>query len=185
MTRAIIKLSDWIHRAVRLVAMSCFVIMLVTMTIQIVARYALSAPPIWTEEVARYMMVWGGLLGATMSFKTNTDAVLMDDILSRGRPVLRLGTALLRGGAVIVFFAPILYYSFFNARGTFGSGYLARQAYLTADTLGISMAWIASAVPLCATVILIHLAARWSLAIRTARGADPLAPTAGPGSTGA
>lgn len=166
MTYAIIRFSDWLHGVVRLAAMSCFVVMLITMAIQIFARYLLSAPPIWTEEVARYMMVWGGLLGATMSFKTNTDAVLMDDVLARQRPALRSLTALIRGGAVIVFLGPILYFSFFNARGVFGGGYLARQVYLTADTLGISMIWIAVAVPLSATIILVHLAARWSQAVR-------------------
>ena len=31
--------------------------------IQVVARYVFSEPPGWTEEGARYAMVWSGLLG--------------------------------------------------------------------------------------------------------------------------
>ena len=43
-------------------------------------RYVFSSPPVWTEDVARYAMVWTGLLGATLSFKTRSDAVLMDSV---------------------------------------------------------------------------------------------------------
>ena len=47
-------------------------------------------------------------------------------------------------------------------RLTGAKGYLARQSGLTADTLGIPMAWISVAVPVSMIIILIHLFARWA-----------------------
>ena len=41
------------------------VLMVVLIGVQVVARYVWAAPPGWTEEGARYAMVWAGLLGAT------------------------------------------------------------------------------------------------------------------------
>jgi len=38
-------------------------------TWQVFARYALNRPPSWTEEIALYMMVWLGLLGASLGVR--------------------------------------------------------------------------------------------------------------------
>jgi len=66
-----------------------------------------------------------------------------------------------QSAAVIAFIAPVVWFCFIGLRGGFAKGYLARQAGLTADTLGIPMVWIAVIVPIAMIVILIHLVARW------------------------
>ena len=162
MRHTIIRLSDGLDRLARLAAIGCLTAMFVTVMIQVIARYVLDAPPVWTDEVARYLMVWTGLLGATLSFKTCSDAVLMDSLAPPPPHPLGRIAAVLRGAAVAVFMLPVLYFCVFGLHGTFWHGYLARQARLTADTIGIPMIWIALAVPLCAATILIHLAARWA-----------------------
>jgi TRAP-type C4-dicarboxylate transport system permease small subunit len=63
---------------------------------------------------------------------------------------------------VLTFILPVLYFCFVGLRGGFAKGYIARQAGLTADTLGIPMAWISISVPLAMIIILLHLAARWA-----------------------
>lgn len=153
-----IGLSATIHQAVRRLAMLSLLLMFVTMLVQIFARYGFDAPPTWTEEVARYLMVWTGLLGATMSFHQRADAVLMDSVMPARLRGLAHG---LQSAAVLVFVLPVLYFSFFSWRGVWGQGYLGRAARLTADTLGVSMVWISMAVPMCAGIIVIHLVARW------------------------
>ncbi len=162
MRQFVIGVSSGIHAITRRVAVFAVCGMFVTVMVQVVARYSFSAPPIWTEDVARYMMVWTGLLGATLSFKTRSDAVLMSSVLPDRPHLLGFLAEAIQSAAVIVFTGPVLYFCFIGLRGGFEKGYLARQAGLTADTLGIPMVWIAAAVPLSMIIILIHLAARWA-----------------------
>ncbi|MGR3463009.1 MAG: TRAP transporter small permease [Roseovarius sp.] len=161
MRHMILGLSNTLHRIARTVAILAVVGMFVTVMIQVIARYGFSSPPIWTEDVARYMMVWTGLLGATLSFKTHSDAVLLASIFPARPHWLGRVAEAIRTAAVLTFVLPVVYFCFIGLRGGFARGYLARQAALTMDTLGIAMAWIAVIVPLAMIIILVHLAARW------------------------
>lgn len=161
MRHLILSLSSVLHQIARRVAIFTVGGMFVTVMIQVIARYGFSSPPIWTEDVARYMMVWTGLLGATLSFKTHSDAVLMQSVFPSRPHLLGLLAEAIQSAAVIAFVAPVIWFSFMGLRGGFAKGYLARQAGLTADTLGIPMVWIAIIVPIAMITILIHLIARW------------------------
>lgn len=44
---------------------------------QIIARYVFSEPPAWTEELARYAMIWSGMAGATVAYSRREDPVLI------------------------------------------------------------------------------------------------------------
>ena len=155
-------LSDLLHHIARGVAVAAVAGMFITVMVQVVARYGFSSPPVWTEDVARYMMVWTGLLGATLSFKTRSDAVLMASVFPRRPNPLGLMAEALQSAAVLTFVLPTVYFCFVGLRGGFSRGYLARQAALTMDTLGIAMVWIAAIVPVAMIIILVHLAARWA-----------------------
>jgi TRAP-type C4-dicarboxylate transport system permease small subunit len=107
-------------------------------------------------------MVWTGLLGATLSFKTQSDAVLMQSVFPGPPHDLAFFAKAVQSVAVLTFILPVIYFCFVGLRGGFEKGYLARQSGLTADTLGIPMAWISVAVPVSMIIILIHLFARWA-----------------------
>ncbi len=156
-----LTLSSALYRVAQSVAVFAVFGMFITVMIQVVARYVFSSPPIWTEDAARYMMVWTGLLGATLSFKTRSDAVLLDSVFPKRPNILGLIAEAIQSAAVLTFILPVIYFCFIGLRGGFAKGYLARQAGLTADTLGIPMAWIAVIVPIAMITILIHLVARW------------------------
>ncbi|MEO9903530.1 TRAP transporter small permease subunit [Nisaea sp.] len=162
MRQIIISASDGIHSFVRRVAVFVVCLMFITVMIQIAARYIFSAPPVWTEDVARYAMVWTGLLGATLSFKTRSDAVLMESVFPKRPHFLGLCADAIHSAAVLTFILPVIYFCFMGLRGGLAKGYLARQSGLTADTLGIPMVWISVSVPLAMIIILLHLAARWA-----------------------
>ena len=132
-----------------------FVAMLVFIAIQVVARYIFASPPIWTEEMARFAMVWAGLLGASIAFRSGVDPVLVRRAAvpgPRAGHVLRL----LRAAAALIFVLPVLYYSLFGPGFDLSRGYVARAAAKTADTLGFPMIWVALAVPVALTLIAIH-----------------------------
>lgn len=162
MRQFIINFSDRLHSIIRRIAVVAVCVMFLTVVLQIIARYVFASPPVWTEDVARYAMVWTGLLGATLSFKTQSDAVLMESVFPEPPHVLATFAIAIQGIAVLTFLLPVIYFCFFGLTGGFAKGYLARQSGLTADTLGIPMVWISVAVPLAAIIILIHLLARWA-----------------------
>ncbi|CAD5275394.1 MULTISPECIES: TRAP transporter small permease [Halomonadaceae] len=160
MCRSIVILSDCLDWLARRVSVLCLVLMLLFVAIQVVARYAFNAPPSWTEEMARYMMVWGGLLGATLSFKSKDDPALFQGAMHFKSFPLRLFSALLRGVAVLIFFVPIIYFSILGSGMDPSRGFIARQSQISADTLGFPMSWVVLSVPICAAIILVHLLAR-------------------------
>ncbi len=162
MRQFIIATSNALHQLARTVAIIAVAGMFVTVMIQVIARYGFASPPIWTEDVARYMMVWTGLLGTTLSFKTRADAVLMQSIFPKRPALLGVVADAIRSAAVLTFILPVVYFSFIGLRGGIAKGYLGRQAGLTADTLGIAMVWIAVIVPVAMLIILVHLAAQWA-----------------------
>ena len=163
MRQFIISTSDRLHLLMRRVAVFAVCLMFLTVVVQIIARYVFSSPPVWTEDVARYAMVWTGLLGATLSFKTRVGCCSDAKRLSQSAHItLAFFAEAIQSAAVLIFVLPVVYFCFIGLRGGFAKGYLARQSGLTADTLGIPMVWISVAVPLSMIIILIHLFARWA-----------------------
>ena len=130
---------------------------------QVVARYLLDAPPLWTEEAARRAMVWAGMLGASCAFRARIDPTLfpaMRDV--RGGPGMVL--ALIRAAGVLAFAVPVIWYSLFGARMDMARGFLGRSLARQAEMLDVAMIWFTAAVPLAFALILVHLLA--ALAMR-------------------
>ncbi|HRP11830.1 MAG TPA: TRAP transporter small permease subunit, partial [Terricaulis sp.] len=69
--------SDVLARIALALSCAALALMLGCMLVQVVSRYLLSEPLAWTEELARYAMVWCGFLGATTAFQRNADPVLL------------------------------------------------------------------------------------------------------------
>lgn len=131
---------------------------------QAAARYLLDQPPAWTEELARYLMVWAGLLGASCAFRINADPSLFPDARARRDGMGRV-FAVIRAIGAFVFITPILWYSVFGLNGKITSGYVARNARTTAETLDIPMSVFAVAVPVGFGLVLIHLVANLATAL--------------------
>ena len=151
MIRRVLKwISDQLDRSCRAGAIFFFAAMLALVMLQVVARYIFRAVPIWTEEAARYCMVWGGLLGATVAFKTDRDPKLLAPPSAGPRLWLQAASAL-RTLAALCFLGPILYHS---------EKFLIRHWHRTAEALGISTFWVTLAVPVAILTIFIHLSAK-------------------------
>ena len=129
---------------------------------QVLARYVLDAPPIWTEELARRAMVWAGMLGASCAFRAGSDPTLFPAMQARrGGPGMAL--ALIRATGVVIFAVPVIWYSLFNARMDMARGFLGRSLNRQAEMLDIPMIWFTAAVPLAFVLILVHLSARLTM----------------------
>ena len=158
--RALQSLSNAVDRFCRFGAAAGLVLMLVLIAIQVVARYLFSEPPGWTEEGARYAMVWSGLLGSAVAFKAGTDPVMLRLKAFEGNVFI----AWVRAVSVVIFVAPILYFCLVGPGQDLARGFLARSASRNTEAIGLSMAWFTAALPVTFVAILIHVAA--SLAAR-------------------
>lgn len=152
---ALLWLSDTIDRLLRRVALICLVAMVAFISLQVVARYGFAAPPAWTEEAARYAMVWVGLLGASVSYKAGFDPRLVQVPASLPRPLRQLA-ALMRGAAVVVFLGPILFYCFFGPGLNPARSFLTRSLNSTAETFDMPLIFVAITVPVFIIAIFVH-----------------------------
>ncbi|MCO5145356.1 MAG: TRAP transporter small permease subunit [Aquamicrobium sp.] len=162
MTRAghaVVTLSNGLDRVCLLLAKAALVGMVCVIMLQVVSRYGLRQPPAWTEELARYLMVWGGLLGATAAFRRAADPAIarIDERGAGPRARLaRLAVVL----TAIIFVGPILYFSFVGPNFDLSRGFVIRMAARTSPGLGINLGFIAAAIPTVCAILLIHAAAR-------------------------
>ncbi len=158
LARALIGLSDGLDRLCRVVASAFFVLMIVLIIIQVVARYVLSNPPSWTDEGARYAMVWGGLLGIAIAFRAGADPILMRlQMFDSG--IMRLAGGLLRAAATLTFLGPVWWYCLFGPGMNFARGYLARTSLRDTEALGVPLVFVTASLPVVITIVFIHLAA--------------------------
>lgn len=149
------SLSDTVDQFCRVGAAAGLVMMLFLIAIQVVARYLFSDPPGWTEEGARYAMVWSGLLGSTVAFKSGADPVLLRlKRFEHNQPI-----AWLRAASVVLFVAPILYFCVVGPGQDVTRGFLARSASRSSESMGLSMVWFTAALPVTFITLLIHVAA--------------------------
>lgn len=148
-----------LHRLCRTAALVCLGLLVVVVGAQVIARYVFAAPPSWTDELARWLMVWAGLLGSTVAFRRGVDPEIVSSRQLPGR-WLRVVARWVAAVAVILFLLPIALHSFVGPNFSLERGFMARNAARTSEGMEISMLFVASAVPVAAIVILIHLLAR-------------------------
>jgi len=75
------KLTHALDKALSVFLMALMSLMVLTVTWQVVSRFILKAPSSYTEELARFLLIWIGLLGA--SYALRTKAHLGIDILPK------------------------------------------------------------------------------------------------------
>lgn len=141
----IIKLNQLIDKVCLTASIVFMVLMITCVCIQIVARYGFDAPPAWTEELARYAMIYSALLGACCAYYRRQDPVLFNR-LKNAKADKKLILQCLETATVCLFFTPILYYS---------PATLLRHFERETETLGISSAYVLGVVPLCFSIIVL------------------------------
>ena len=150
MRSIIINISNTLNRFCKVTASCFFAAMLFFVIFQVISRYIFQSVPPWTSEAARYCMVWGGLLGATVAFKSNFDPRIVQPP-SGDKRILAISALWTRALAVLIFLSPVLYFS---------PGFLVRASHRTTQALEISAMWVSLAVPLSIVVIFCHIAAK-------------------------
>lgn len=121
------------------------VAMVVIVIMQIVFRYVLNDSLIWTEELAKAMMVWTAFLVAPWAYRAGANVrieIFVDELPQRLQRLLTLLLNLLIVWIVAVFL-----------RESFG--FWERGLTVRADSLPIQVAWFYSVVPLAFSLLLL------------------------------
>lgn len=127
--------------------------MVLLIVLQIIGRYVLAEAPAWTEEAARFAMVWAGLLGGVVAFHTDADPVLTP--VGRDKPFwLRRVQAWARTICVAISSIVILYYS---------PGFIGRASLHVSEALSWNLGVVGAIVPIYAALILVLAAIKLML----------------------
>lgn len=157
---------DRLSQALNTVALWAAVLAVLAMVLaagwQVVARYILAAPPIWTEELARRAMVWAGMLGASAAFRSGLDPTLFPQaVLLQG--LAGRGLAVIRTAGVLIFVTPVLWFSLYGPNMNMARGFLGRSLDRTAEMIPVSMIWFTAAVPVAFALIALHAIAELAM----------------------
>ncbi len=63
------KLVQWIDRIMAIVLEGLMAFMVLDVTWQVLSRFAIRHPSPYTEEIARFLLIWIGLLGASYAYR--------------------------------------------------------------------------------------------------------------------
>jgi TRAP-type C4-dicarboxylate transport system permease small subunit len=135
--------ADWLLCRVCIVL---FMVILVTMMLQIFFRYVLSAPLTWTEELARYLYIWACWLGAPVAMRRGNHVVIT--VLSERLPRRLAQVVTLTTQTIALFFLLELVYQ--------GTQLAIRSHTVIAITLPIPWSMIYVAAPVSALLMILE-----------------------------
>lgn len=141
------KLEIWINRLEEYVCVALLVLMSVVVLTQVASRYVFAIPLSWTEELARYSLVWLTFIAGAMCIRSNSHFVI--DLLLCKLPItpriLMQVAILLSMGA----FAGVMLYT--------GIVILPIIDMQISPALRISMGYIYLAIPIGSFLMLFHI----------------------------
>jgi TRAP-type C4-dicarboxylate transport system permease small subunit len=141
------RLDYWIAR-LETTAIVLLVTLLTAVTFaQVITRYLLNDPLIWSEEVARYLFVWVSMIGAALAIRQGGHFGL--DLLIRPMPKLKPILGPLVTLIVVAFLVILL------KTGIDETRLASRQL---AMTFNMRMQWAYLALPVGAGLMLFHIA---------------------------
>ena len=148
--RALVRVLDWPLNLARWIIVAVFAGMIAITFLQVVFRYALTAPLPWSEEAARYCFVWivflGAALGLEKGFHLGVDLLVNRIPLNWRRQVELASNILLAGFALVVIYASL--------------PVLQLNSLQHSPALGIQMTWIYLAIPASMVLILLIIVVR-------------------------
>ncbi len=143
--QGISKLSNAIDRAMVGMVFLIVAAMVIVTTLQVVFRVAFNALT-WSEELSRYLLVWGTFFGATLAYKRgNHIAVtfIIDFFPTRLRVWFNVFTYLLS-------------LAFFVVVAQQGLNMISMQVFQVSPALGLPMQYVYWSIPLSLGIMIIH-----------------------------
>ncbi|TQF84478.1 TRAP transporter small permease [Elioraea sp. Yellowstone] len=95
------------HAALRAAVGACFTVLLAAVLLQVVSRLALPNPPVWTEELSRFCLIFAAALGGGLALRSG-ELVGVDVVTAALPPPLRRAVDAIGCLAIIGFCALLL-----------------------------------------------------------------------------
>lgn len=77
----VLRLLDGVHVLLRVLVSLVFCVLLAAVVVQVVSRLGLPRPPVWTEELSRFALLFSAAIGAGLALRTG-DLVNVDIVTS-------------------------------------------------------------------------------------------------------
>ncbi len=143
------RLLAWLDRLLEALLALLVLALVLTVSWQVAARYLLQSPGSWTEELARFLLIWIGLVGAAYAYRSR--AHMSVDLLAA-----RLGAAgaraLRRVGALAVLLFAV---SVLLVGGT-RLVLLTLELAQTSAAMGLPMGYVYLALPLSGLLLALY-----------------------------
>ncbi|OQY32070.1 MAG: hypothetical protein B6241_12335 [Spirochaetaceae bacterium 4572_59] len=143
--RIIQKLSLKIDNGINYITFLAIICMIISITMQIVFRMFFNALS-WSEEAARYLLVWSTFLGSTMAYKRGMH-IAVTFIIESFPPAVEKTLQIISHLLAAVFFVIIIVY---------GIRYMQMQSTQVSASLRIPMKYVYFIIPFSAAVMGIH-----------------------------
>jgi len=146
------KLSEWIDKALGTVLISLMTGMVLAVSWQVFTRFVVRRPSSVTEELARFLLVWIGVLGAAYALRTRSHLGI--DVL-----VGRLSGLRRRVVEIAVYVSVILFAFFVMIVGGLRLVRLTFALNQISAALGIKMGYVYLVIPLAGVLVVYYSAA--------------------------
>ncbi len=120
------------------------VVLVAALALQVFFRYVVQDPLVWSEELARYALVWITFLGAAVAYRHGTHVVVETVVALLARPV-RIALAWFVDGLLVLALLVLLVQ---------GVGMVEITARTRSTILQIPMSWVYASVPVSAVLML-------------------------------
>jgi TRAP-type C4-dicarboxylate transport system permease small subunit len=151
----------------RVVACVLFAALTIVVLLQVLTRFVLHLPMIWSEELARFLFFWVVMLGAALSVKNRRHFVIDFSMGAEPGPKLRFFYAAFPDLCVLLFTLFLLVQ---------GSAYAREGALRTATNSHINMALVYAAIPVFAALSIVYSAVNLLRDIRAFRSGPQVQP---------
>jgi TRAP-type C4-dicarboxylate transport system permease small subunit len=148
-----------LRRAVQLVIILMFAVLIVTVFYQVLGRYLFNAPPSWSEELARFLQVWIALLASALCIQQGMHLgvdYLLYAVPPRGRAALEVLVHVLVTGFLLLLLVQ-------------GIKILEVAAVQSSPAMGVNMWYAYLAVPVGAALMLLESVLKLGHAVRALR----------------
>lgn len=142
------RLVDHVERALAWLLVLLMGVMVIDVTWQVASRFVLRAPSSFTEELAGFLLIWIGLMGAAYGFRTRSHLGI-DLFVAQLRGPARRGATILAHTLVALFALSTM---------VIGGAFLVQLAFRLnqiSAAMGIRMGFVYLALPLAGVLVIV------------------------------
>ncbi len=143
------RFIEWVQRGLSALLVVLMTAMVLDVTWQVITRFLLRHPSSFTEELAGFLLVWIGLLGACYALQTR--AHLGIDLLAN-----RVNDASRKWVELVVYSLVGLFAFFVMVIGGLRLVWLAFQLNQISAAMGLKMGYVYLAVPISGVLMIIY-----------------------------